>query len=287
MSDICIALTFDFDGMSNWIANGASSPSMVSRGEFGPIGLLRILDLLDRHDLPATFFIPGHTALAFPGHCREIADAGHEIGHHGWVHENPVRLTPAHEREVLMKGIELLQETTGTRPLGYRSPAWDISPETIPLLIEHGFLYDSSLMGNDFSPYWARVGDGWSQDGPYIWGEPTELVEIPVAWHLDDFPYFEYVRNPQGGVLPGNGSPERLEFIWTEEFTYLREEVGAGLLTLTMHPQVIGRGHRIRALDRMIRRFKSHDGVRFVRLQDYAASWKQGRTPHLPQGAGH
>ncbi|WP_163025899.1 polysaccharide deacetylase family protein [Chachezhania antarctica] len=168
MSEICIALTFDFDGMSNWIANGATSPSMVSRGEFGPIGLLRILDLLDRHDLPGTFFVPGHTALAFPDHCREIAAAGHEIGHHGWVHENPVRLTPEQERDVLQRGLTVLEETTGTRPVGYRSPAWDISPATIPLLIEHGFLYDSSLMGDDFSPYWARVGDRWTQDGPYV-----------------------------------------------------------------------------------------------------------------------
>ncbi|WP_121064231.1 hypothetical protein [Chachezhania antarctica] len=107
-----------------------------------------------------------------------------------------------------------------------------------------------------------------------------------MAWHLDDFPYFEYVRNAQGGVLPGNASPERLEFIWTEEFAYLREDVGAGLMTLTMHPQVIGRGHRIRALDRMIRHFKSYSDVRFVRLQDYAAAWTQHRTPSLPKGAG-
>jgi peptidoglycan-N-acetylglucosamine deacetylase len=158
--DVRIALTFDFDAYSTWICTfGATSPSMLSRGEFGPIGVRRLLALLKQHDAKATFFTPGHTALAFPSILCAIRDAGHEIGHHGWVHENPCTLSPNQEREVIDRGLEALAKVAGVRPTGFRSPAWDNSPSTVPLLLEHGFRYESSMMGSDFEPYWCRVGD--------------------------------------------------------------------------------------------------------------------------------
>src|SRR5262245_33600216 len=126
--DVRVALTFDFDSYSTWIGTfGATSPSMLSRGEFGPTGWGRLLALLKRYDAKGTFFTPGHTALAWPDHVREIVDGGHEIGHHGWVHENPITLTPEEERHVLERGLEALDKIAKVRPVGFRSPAWDNS----------------------------------------------------------------------------------------------------------------------------------------------------------------
>ena len=153
--DVHVSLTFDYDAYSVWIGTfGATSPSMVSRGEFGPIAVRRILKLLDDYKVKASFFIPGQTVLAFPQVTLDIATAGHEIGHHGWVHENPASTTPDQERWIMDKGFECFEKVGVERPEGYRSPAWDNSPQTIPLLLEYGFKYESSLMGDEYDAYW-------------------------------------------------------------------------------------------------------------------------------------
>src|SRR5215213_4684464 len=138
-----VALTFDFDAMSLWIGSfKATSPGVISRGEFAPKGVERVLALLERHQIPATFFVPGQTVLAYPDTVKAIVAGGHEIGHHGFVHERVTELTPQREREVLERGIEILTEIAGSAPSGYRSPSWDFTPQTLDLLQEHGFLYD-------------------------------------------------------------------------------------------------------------------------------------------------
>ncbi len=186
-----VCLTFDFDAISLWIGPfGATSPSMISRGEFGAIGVERILKLLDQQGIPGTFFITGHTADTYPDSVKAIKAAGHEIGHHGYLHENPVTLEKDEERRILERGFESLDRAAGVRPIGYRSPAWDNSPNTIELLLEFGFQYESSLMGKDFEPYWCRVGDEVRKDGPYGFGNEVDLVELPVTWILDDFTEF-------------------------------------------------------------------------------------------------
>lgn len=284
--DVRVALTFDYDAMSNWIGStGAKSPGMISRGEFGPIGLKRILALLESRGITSTFFVPGHTALAYPSTVKAIRDAGHEIGHHGWVHENPVTLTPEREREVLIRGFEVLQEVVGVRPIGYRSPGWDNSPATVPLLVEFGFEYESSLMGSDFEPYWCRVGDEFSQTEEFRWGTPVDLLEIPVAWHLDDFIQFEFVAMPTS-LLMGLRSTTTPWEIWKDEFDYLYGRVGSGIMNITMHPQVIGRGHRMLFLERFIDYVSGHEGATFTTLGDYQREWRVGRTPTLPKDAG-
>jgi peptidoglycan/xylan/chitin deacetylase (PgdA/CDA1 family) len=282
-----VALTFDFDCCCAWIGSlGATSPSMVSRGEFGGIAVRRVLALLDKFGVKGTFFIPGHSALLFPDQTKMIRAAGHEIGHHGWVHENPTTLTPEQERQVLERGLEALDKVLRVRPLGYRSPAWDNSPMTVPLLLEYGFEYESSLMGGDYQPYWCRIGDEWSTTEEYRWGRPVDLVEAPVAWHLDDFPVFEYVWTKWGGVLQGNSPPSSVEEVWRGEFDYLYHRVGRGLLIVTMHPQVIGRGHRMAFLERFIRYMAGHPDVTFNSILDYVQEWRRGRSPELPADAG-
>ena len=285
--DVRVALTFDFDACCVWIGTmQATSPSMISRGEFGPTALRRILALLDKFGIKSTFFIPGHSALAFPEPAKAIKAAGHEIGHHGWVHENPLTLTPEQERHVMQRGFDALDKILGVRPTGYRSPAWDNSPLTVPLLLENGFEYESSLMGGDYEPYWCRVGDEWSTTEEYRWGRPVDLVEVPVAWHLDDWPPFEYVWTKSGGILQGNAPPSSVEEIWQGEFDYLYNHVGQGILTVTMHPQVIGRGHRILFLERFIRHMAGHPGVTFTTIGDFVRDWRKGREPALPKDAG-
>ena len=142
---LSVSLTFDFDAMSVWIgSHNSNNPAQISRGEFGAVAVPRILDLLERHKIATTFFIPGHTALAYPGLVRDIRDRGHEIGHHGWVHENPAHFDLDGEREVFRRGLEALQEVAGIVPPGYRSPSVDFSPNTIDILLENGIAYDSS-----------------------------------------------------------------------------------------------------------------------------------------------
>lgn len=273
LSNATVCLTFDFDAISLWIGPmGAKSPSMISRGEFGAVGVDRILRLLEREGIPATFFVTGHTAETYPDRTRAIVAAGHEIGHHGYLHENPIDLSAEAEERVMVRGLEALQSVAGVRPVGYRSPSWDNSPATIDLLLTYGFRYESSLMADDFTPYWARTGDVIDPDGPYRFGQAVDLVEMPVSWLLDDFPHFEYIRLPTR-VSPGLSAASKVEEIWRDEFDFMVRDVPNGVFTLTMHPQVIGRGHRILMLERLIAHFRAA-GARFTTLAAAADAFR-------------
>ncbi len=272
--DITVCLSFDFDAMSVWIANfRTQSPNALSRGEFGRVGANRLLDLLASRDLPSTWFIPGHTAEAFPDTCRRIVDGGHEIGHHGYCHENPRRQTAEGERAILERGIDVLEKLSGSPPIGYRCPAGSFSDHTVALLVEHGFSYDSSMLADDFTPYYCRDGDEASLEKPYVFGPPVDLVELPFSWNLDDFPAFEYTAS-RIGISPGLADPERVYSIWSGDFTYLYERIGCGVFVLTMHPQTIGRGHRLLMLERFIDHLAEHEGVRFTTLAQAAGEWR-------------
>jgi peptidoglycan-N-acetylglucosamine deacetylase len=180
---LSVCLGFDFDAISLWIGSmGSTSPSVMSRGEFGAAAVPRILDLLERFRARATFCVPGHTVYAYPDLVRRIRDAGHELAHHGWVHENPQSFDRAGERRNLERAFEAFDRVLGLRPRGYRSPAWDLSENTVGLLVEYGLAWDSSCMGNDVYPYYLRDGDRASPTEPYVFGEPVELVEVPVTW---------------------------------------------------------------------------------------------------------
>lgn len=280
-----VCLTFDFDGMSAWIGSWQSNnPSMISRGEFGTIGLDRVLGLLAKHDARATFFVPGHTAWAWPDLVKRIADEGHEIGHHGWVHENPATLDIAGEREVMDRGFEALEHVTGERPVGYRSAAWDFSPNTLDLLLEYELSYSSSCMANDFYPYYLRSGDKWSTTEPYVFGRLVDLVELPPSWNLDDFPPFEFVWRANTGLM----APSAVLETWQAEFDYMVENCPGGVYNLTCHPQFIGRASRIKMLDSLLDHMRASADVRFMPLRDIADSFRRDnpmdewadRNPH-------
>lgn len=279
-SAVEIALTFDFDGHTNWITSlGQTAPGPLSRGEFGAIGLRRMLGLLAEYDIKATFFTPGANVITFAPLMEAIVTGGHEVAHHGWMHEPPGRLSEAGERRALELGIEALEQTTGTRPLGYRAPGCDNSDWTVPLLLEYGFEYDSSLSGGDYEPYWCRVGDVASFDEPFVFGTPVRLVELPFTWHLDDFIYFMFIPSPT--LMPGLAAPSTVLEIWQGELDYLHDRVGSGLLVTTMHPQVSGRGHRVEMLRSFIE-YALDRSARFTTCLDYSRRWSAGKEPTLP-----
>lgn len=253
-------LTFDFDAISIWIARGMTSPTPISRGEFGLIGVKRILELLARNSIRATFFVPGHTIETFPDACRDIVRAGHEIGHHGWTHLSPIAMSAEEEEKELKRGIEAVRSLTGSTPRGYRSPVWDHSPRTVELLVKHGFYYDSSMMANDYTPYRARSGDVIELQEPARFGAETSLIEIPVSWTLDDAPHFELVRTPNW-VQQGLMNADAVLGNWVGDFAYMTKNTEWGALTYTCHPYCIGRGHRMLMLEKLIERLRDLGAV--------------------------
>jgi len=246
-----VCLSFDFDAMSGMIAKGLKTPTPVSRGEFGAIAVDRILSLLSKNQINASWFIPGTTIKTYPDHCRRIFEAGHEIGNHGWTHVPPANLTPQTEDTDLARSNAAIGEITGRSVHGYRSPSWDLSPVTVDLLLKHKFLYDSSMMGHDHSPYFARRNDVISDDEPIQFGETTALIEMPVSWSLDDFPHFEFLRMPNS-VSPGLANAQQVLENWIDDFEYMQRTEDWGVLTYTFHPFVVGRGHRMMMLERLI-----------------------------------
>jgi peptidoglycan-N-acetylglucosamine deacetylase len=272
MTTIC--LTFDFDAVSIWLSTfKQTSASPVSRGEFGPrVGVPRLLEMLARKGVKATFFVPAHTAVSFPDATRSIQQHGHEIAVHGYCHESPVMLAPADEAELLRKSVAKLQTILGGtfQPLGYRSPAWDLSSNSIGILEEQGFVYDSSLMADDFRPYRARRGDILDEER-FVPGVPSSVVEMPVAWELDDYPYFHWASRP---LNPGLREPHQVLSIWRAEFDYCHGHVEGGVFTLTNHPEIIGRGPRVAMLEQLIDHMQRAQGVSFSSLGQAAAQWR-------------
>jgi len=259
---VAVALTFDFDAESVWLgAMGTDTPSALSRGAYGATeGVPRILQLLAEYDLPATFFIPGDTAERHPGETRAIADGGYEIGHHGYLHEPPTTLTEPEERRMIERGLEALLAVTGQTPTGYRSPSWELSRSTYRLLAEYGLTYDASQLGAD-RPYWVEDQ-----------GVRTGIVELPGAWELTDSAHFLFSYFPEYRV--GLAAPSAVAEIWRGDFDGAYEEGGDICYILTMHPQIIGRHHRMRMLRGLLEHILSHDGVWFTTMAGLAEEFR-------------
>lgn len=269
-----LCLSFDFDGPSLWMMRRMTGATAVSRGEFGAVAVPRILRLLERRGLPATFFIPGHTIETYPDICRTVVEAGCEIGIHGYAHELNSSQSRDEEAATMTRSIELVTELTGAAPAGYRSPAGDLTNQTIDLLVEHGLTYDSSLMGHDTRPYRVRSGDTHPDDGPVHWGHETELIELPWSWTNDDYPYLEFVAFRRM-IMPGLARPDDMFDNFLGDVQWMVREVTGGVLTLVFHPQVIGRGHRLLALERFIDA-AAELGVRFDTMADVADGVARG-----------
>ena len=271
-----VCLTFDFDAVSSWIARGLTTPTPISRGEFGVIGAARILDLLKKHGIRTTWFIPGHTIETYPDMCKRVVDDGHEIGHHGWTHIPPAKFTRAEEEAELVRANRAIEYLCGRKARGYRSPAWDLSEHTIDLLLEHGFFYESSLMGHDYLPYYARRGDVVELNEPMVFGEVTPLIEIPISWTLDDFPHFEYIRL-DSTIMAGLKYAKAVFRNWFDDFVYMRKNLEWGVVTYTFHPMVIGRGHRMLALEDLIDKL-IEGGATFLPMETVAQEFVERQS---------
>lgn len=271
-----VCLSFDFDGPSLWMQRRMTSPTPVSRGEFGAVAVPRILRLLERRGIPSTFFIPGHTIETYPRQCAMVVDAGCEVGLHGYAHEFNPSLSPDKERWVTTRSLELVEQLTGAVPAGYRAPSGDLTPQTIDSLVEHGVVYDSSMMADDYRPYRVRRGDSFPEDGPAQWGEETALVELPFSWTLDDYVYLEFVTFRKM-LMPGLRRPEEMFANFTGDVAWMVREVQHGVCNVVFHPQVIGRGHRLLALERWLDEI-AELGISFVRMGEVAAAYNDGFT---------
>ncbi len=264
-----VCLTFDFDTQSGFIARGMTTPTPLSRGEFGgAVGARRILDLLNSRGIKATWFIPGFTIESWPRQCDAVVAGGHEVAHHSWAHIPPATQTRDEEEADLARANEAIARLTGAKARGYRSPSWDLSEHTVELLLAHGFVYDSSLMGADYLPYRARRGDVARLGAPFTFGQPTALIEMPISWSLDDYPHFEFVRTPQS-VLAAMQPARAVMQSWLDEYIYMSKSTDWGVLTYTMHPYVIGRGSRMLALEGLVDRL-INEGAVFMTMEEAA-----------------
>ena len=252
---VAVGLSFDIDNETASLRDGLTSPALMAQGEYGArAGLPRILRLLDRFKLPATFFVPAISAKLHPQNMKDIVSKGrHEIGIHGWIHERNSQLEEADERELMRRSIEAITEITGKKPIGIRTPSWDFSPATMKLIRELGLFYDSSLMADD-RPYEVMVD-----------GAATGLVELPVEWIADDFVYFGMDRQT---TLRPQLTPDEVFGIWRAEFDKAYEE--RTMFILTMHPHVIGHRSRVAMLERLVRYMRSRPGVWFATHEEIA-----------------
>ena len=287
--EILCAYGVDFDAVAGWLGSygGEDSPLDISRGMFaGEVGVPRLLDLFAEFGIRVTWFVPGHSLETFPEPAAAIVEAGHEIGLHGYSHENPIAMTPEQEAEVLDRCIELLQGLTGEHPAGYVAPWWEFSAVTAELLLARGIEYDHSLMHDDFHPYYVRVGDTWTKIDyskpagdwmkPLVRGRETDLVEIPASWHLDDMVplmFMKSVPNSQGFE-----SPRVVEEIWRDAFDWVYRKYDYAIFPMTIHPDVSGRPHVLAMHERLFAHMSSKPGVRFVTMREIADDFRR-RTP--------
>lgn len=287
---IKVAFGTDVDAVGGWLGSygGEESPDDISRGIFaGEVGAPRLLELFRRYDLKQTWFWPGHSIETFPEQFEACVAAGHEIGVHGYSHENPIAMSREQETEILDHCIDLIETRSGSRPTGYVAPWWEFSNVTNELLLERGIKYDHSLMHRDFEPYYVRVGDSWTKIDydaasahdwmkPLVRGEETDLIEIPANWYLDDLPPMMFIKSSPNSH--GFVNPRDIEQMWRDQFDWVYREMDYAAFTMTIHPDVSGRPQVLLALERLIDHITGHDGTEWVTFNDIADDFAR-RSP--------
>ena len=257
-----VALSFDCDHETYELGSGGAAIGRLAWGEFGRrVGVPRILDVVERNGIVASFFMPAVCALIDPDETRRIISAGHEVGLHGWIHENNSLLDEKTERELILRARDVLEQVTGAPPVGFRSANWDLSPHTIAIVAELGLAYDSSLMADEAC--YELLLDG----------RPTGVVEVPVEWLRDDAVYLMFNREP--ATRPWL-TPDEVFTIFRREFDAAYDE--GGLFQLVMHPFIIGYRSRIWVLDKIIEHAKGKGDVWFGTHAEVAA-WARDNSP--------
>ena len=283
--DIKCAIGVHVDAVAGWLGSygGEDSPSDIQRGVFaGEVGIPRLLTLFERLGLRTTWFIPGHSIETFPDQVAQVVAAGHEVGAHGYSHENPIAMSPTQEEEVLARCVDLIGKVSGQAPRGYVAPWWEMSEHTVELLLRYGFRYDNSQGYHDFLPFFARVGDRWTKVDyglpakgwmqPLQRGREVDLVEIAANWYLDDLPPMMFIK--QSPNSHGFVNPRELEQIWRDQFDWVYREMDYAVFPLTIHPDVSGRPQVLLMLERLIAYISTHEGVSWVPMEEVAADFR-------------
>lgn len=284
--EIQCAFGIDIDAVAGWLGSygGEDSPSDIQRGMFaGEVGTPRLLKLFDKYKIKTSWFIPGHSIETFPEQTKMIVDAGHEIGAHGYSHENPIAMTPKQEEDVLKKSVALIEEVAGKPPRGNVAPWWEMSSVTAELLLKYGFRYDHSQAYHDFLPFYARVGDTWTKIDysreagewmkPLVRGQEIDLVEIGGNWYVDDLPPMMFIKkspNSHGFV-----NPRDIEQMWRDEFDWVYREMEYGIFPFTIHPDVSGRPQVLLMLERIIDYINGHEGIRWMTMEEIAEDFRR------------
>jgi peptidoglycan/xylan/chitin deacetylase (PgdA/CDA1 family) len=287
---IYVSVGIDVDAVGGWLGSygGEDSPGDNSPGLFaGEVGVPRLLQLVQRREMPVTWFWPGHSVETFPEQFDAVVAAGHEIGVHGYSHENPIAMSRAQETDVLDYCTDLIERRSGRKPVGYVAPWWEFSPVTNEILLERGFLYDHSLMHDDFTPYYVRVGDSWTKIDyaaesakewmkPLVRGRETDLIEIPASWYLDDLPPMMFIKSSPNSH--GFVSPRDIEQLWRDQFDWVYREMDYAVFPITIHPDVSGKPQNLLMLERLFDHIQSHDGVEFAFMEELARDFAR-RSP--------
>lgn len=279
--EILVSFGVDVDAVAGWLGSygGQDSPNDISRGVFaGAVGAPRLLTFFDRLDMRTTWFVPGHSLETFPAEMQAVMDAGHEIGLHGYSHENPTELSREQERDILEYTMSITEQAWGQRPRGYVAPWWEVGPQTIELLLDAGITYDHSMMHHDFQPYllpeyerwtpidYSQPADTWMK--PLERGPASKLIEIPASWYLDDLPPMLFIKgspNSHGFV-----NPRDLEELWRDQFDWVHREYDWAVFPITIHPDVSGRPQVLLMLERLVEHMAAQPGVRFVTMGEIA-----------------
>lgn len=291
---VLVSYGVDIDAVAGWLGSygGEDSTSDISRGLWaGTVGTQRLLKLFDKYKIKATWFIPGHSLDTFPEDCAAVRDAGHEIGLHGYSHENPADMTFEQQRDVLDKTYKQLTEFCGKPPRGSVAPWWETSVEGTDLLLSYGIEYDHSMSHEDHKCYWLRTGDEWTKIDysknavdwmkPLTKGKETGLVEIPGSWYIDDLPPMMFMKksaNSHGWV-----NPRDVEQIWMDHFDYFYREYDEFVFPMTIHPDVSGRPHVVLMHERIIEYINKHEGVEWVTMEQMCDDFKKHNP--LPENA--
>jgi peptidoglycan/xylan/chitin deacetylase (PgdA/CDA1 family) len=287
--EILVSYGVDIDAVGGWLGSygGEDSPDDISRGMFaGEVGVPRVVELFRRAGIQQTFFWPGHSVETFPEQFDACVEAGHEIGVHGYSHENPIAMSRQQETDVLDYCVELIAKRSGRQPTGYVAPWWEFSAITNDLLLDRGITYDHSLMHDDFHPYYVRSGDSWTKIDfaksarewmkPLVRGSRTGLIEIPANWYLDDLPPMMFVKASPNSH--GFMNPRDIEQLWRDQFDWVYRENEYAVFTMTIHPDVSGRPQVLMMHERLIEHINAHDGVRWVTFDEIATDFA-ARTP--------
>ncbi len=279
--EILVGYGVDVDAVAGWLGSygGQDSPHDISRGVYsGEVGTPRLLNLFKKYGLRTTWFIPGHSIETFPKQMAAVVEGGHEIGIHGYSHENPRAMNPEQEEAVLLKSIQLVQGLSGQRPRGYVTPWWEQSKVTVELLLKNGIKYDHSMGDNDFHPFYARVGRTWTSIDyskpaeywmkPLYLGEETDLVEIGGNWYMDDLPPMMFNKNAPNSF--GFYNCREIERMWRDQFDWVYRDNDYAVFPFTIHPDVSGRPDVLLMHERLIEYISRHPGVRWVTMEEMA-----------------